>query len=294
MQIVSDRGMDLAPSQWAGIEDIIHLAPLVITLDGVSYRSGVDIQQEEFYAKLAATESFPTTSQPSAGDFATLYREIAATDPEIISIHISSGLSGTINAAREGARMVPEANVTFIDTLTLSGAEGWQVEAAARAAKAGWAVAQIVDMVARVRAATETSYTLDDLTYLIHGGRISHIKGLLASVLQIRPVIGVSQEDGRYYQRGQARTFRRAIPALVERIAQQYAPGSALRRQVMHAFNPEGAEEVKNLLKERFDCTFLPICSIAPVLGAHTGPSLVGVAYAPQAVFAGLPWVSQA
>jgi DegV family protein with EDD domain len=128
MQIVSDRGMDLAPSQWAGIEDIIHLAPLVITLDGVSYRSGVDIQQEEFYAKLAATESFPTTSQPSAGDFATLYREIAVTDPEIISIHISSGLSGTINAAREGARMVPEANVTFIDTLTLSGAEGWQVE----------------------------------------------------------------------------------------------------------------------------------------------------------------------
>src|SRR5512136_2225327 len=101
MQIVSDRGMDMSPEQMEGLD--IHLVPLTLTLDGKSYRSGVDIQPDEFYQLLATTESFPTTSQPSPGDFAEIYRQLAATDPEILSIHISSGLSGTLNAAKAGA-----------------------------------------------------------------------------------------------------------------------------------------------------------------------------------------------
>jgi DegV family protein with EDD domain len=178
MQIVSDRGMDLAPEQMAGLD--IHLVPLTLTLDGKSYRSGVDIQPAEFYRLLSATESFPTTSQPSPGDFAEIYRRLAATDPEILSIHISSGLSGTLNAAQAGADLVPEARVTFVDTKTLSGAEGWQVEAAARALKAGWSKEKILNLVARVSAATDTIFTLTTLKYLIHGGRISHLKDCLA------------------------------------------------------------------------------------------------------------------
>lgn len=138
MQIVSDPGMDLTPEQMAGLN--IHLVPLTLTLDDKSYRSGVDIQPAESYRLLAATESFPTTSQPSAGEFADVYRQLAATDPDILSVHNSSGLSGTLNAARAGAALVPEAKVTFVDTKTLSGAQGWQVEAAARALKAGWAL----------------------------------------------------------------------------------------------------------------------------------------------------------
>src|SRR5512136_2845812 len=106
MQIVSDRGMDMMPEQMAGLD--IHLVPLTFTLDGKTYRSGVDIQPDEFYRLLSGTESFPTTSQPSAGDFCDLYRKLAAADPEILSIHISSGLSGTINSARAGAGMAPE------------------------------------------------------------------------------------------------------------------------------------------------------------------------------------------
>ncbi|MBN2469140.1 MAG: DegV family protein [Anaerolineae bacterium] len=289
MQIVSDRGMDLSEPQWEGLENL-HLVPLVLTLDGKSYRSGIDIQPEEFYKLLAATDSFPTTSQPSAGDFAEIYRALAKDDPDILSVHISSGLSGTINAARQGAEMVPEANVTFYDTRTLSGAEGWHVEAAVRAAMAGWSVEQIIDLLERISAATETVYTLDEMRYLIHGGRISHIKGLLASVLKIRPVIGVGKEDGKYYQRGQARTFKRAISTIVDLMAQQYPEGSHLRVQVMHAMNPDGAEALKQEIDRRFNCHWLGSAAIAPVLGAHTGPTLAGVAYAPQSVFAGLPW----
>ena len=287
MQIVSDRGMDMTPEQMAGLD--IHLVPLTFTLDGKTYRSGVDIQPDEFYRLLSATESFPTTSQPSAGDFAELYRKLAATDPEILSIHISSGLSGTINSARAGAKMVPEANVTHVDTKTLSGAEGWQVEAAARAAKAGWAKEKILALLERISAATDTIYTLATLKYLIHGGRISHIKGLLAQVLNIKPLIGVEKVNGTYVQHGQARSLEKAILKLADHVAERYAPGAAMRFQVLHGHNAEGAAMLRERLDKLFKCTWLPTSSIAPVLGAHTGPGLVGIAYAAMAAFPEMP-----
>lgn len=289
MQIVTDSGTDLCLSPERVAELNIHVVPLIVTLEGKSYREGVDIQPEAFYRLLAATESLPTTSQPSAGEFATIYRQLAKTDPEILSIHISSGLSGTANAARAGAEMAPEANVTVIDTKTLSAAAGWQVKAAAVAAKAGWSKEEIIALMQRIGDASDSLYTLAELRYLIHGGRISHMKGLIASVLNLKPLIGVEKERGTYVQRGQARSFKRAIRGLVDLIAKQYPPGSALRVQVLHAFNPEGATMLREEIKARFDCTWLPTGSISLVLGAHTGPSMVGVAYAPQKLFDELP-----
>lgn len=287
MQIVSDRGMDLSPEQMEGLN--IHLAPLIIQLDGKTYVSGVDVQPNEFYKLLRSAEGMPTTSLPSPGDFAELYQELAKEDPDILSVHISSGLSSTFNAARQGARMVPEANIAFFDTMTLSGAEGWQVEAAARAAQAGWPLERILSLLEQVREHTETLFTLPELKYLIHGGRISHIKGLLASVLNIKPVIGVSKEDGRYYQRAQQRTLKRAIRKIVGLIAEDVGEGIPLRVQVMHANNPGDAKTLRDLIDDRFECTWLPVGSIAPVLGAHTGPGLVGVVYAPLEKYPDLP-----
>ncbi len=281
MQIVTDRGMDLSPEQMKDLD--IHFVPLTFTLGGKSYRSGEDIQPDEFYALLEADGGFPTTSQPSPGVFAELYRRLAKSDPDILSIHISSGLSGTVNAARLGAQMVPEANVTVVDSKTLSGALGWQVEAAAKAVKAGWAKERVLALVDRVRAATDTLYTLATLRYLIHGGRISHLKGLLGSVLNIKPLIGVEKEQGIYAQRGSARTLRGAISRLADLVAEQYAPGTALRVQVLHGANPEGAAQLRERLDSLFACEWLPTGPIAPVLGAHTGPGLVGVAFAPVA-----------
>jgi len=279
--------MDLSTEEIQGLD--IHLVPLTLTLDGKTYRSGIDIQPAEFYRLLTATENFPTTSQPSPGDFAELYRELARTDSEILSIHISSGLSGTLNAAQVGARLAPEAQVTFVDTKTLSGAEGWQVQAAARAAKAGWAKEKILEMLGRIRAATDTVFTLAELKYLIHGGRISHMKGLLASMLSIKPIIGVEKVEGKYANYAQARSFEKAIRGIAEHIAAQYAQGIALRAQIMHALNPQGAELLRARMDEMFKCTWLPVTSIAPVLGAHTGPSLVGIAYAPLDQFPEVP-----
>jgi DegV family protein with EDD domain len=289
MKIVTDSGTDLSLTREQIAELEIHIVPLTVTLEGKTYREGVDMEREEFYRLLVSTSSFPQTSQPSAGDFAEVYKRLAATDPDILSIHMSSGLSGTLNAAQAAAKMVPEANITHIDTKTLSAAAGWQVEAAARAIKAGWIKEKILDLAASISAATDSLYSLKDLKYLIHGGRISHLKGLLASLLDLKPLIGVEKVKGTYVQRGQVRTFQKALDGLVDLMARQHAPHSALRVQVRHALNPEGAEILRELVDKRFNCTWLPTEHLSIVLGAHTGISMVGIAYAPLATFTAVP-----
>ena len=289
MQIVTDSGTDLwlPPEQVAELD--IHIVPLVVTLEGKSYREGVDIQPEEFYRLLAGTDSLPITSQPSAGDFAETYRRLAVTDSDILSIHMTSGLSGTYDSAQAGAKMVPEAKVTHVDTKTLSAAAGWQVEAAARAGKAGWSKERILALMERIGAASESMYTLSELKYLIHGGRISHMKGLIASVINLKPLIGVEKENGTYVQLGQVRTFKRAVKRLVDLMARQHPSGSALRVQVLHSHNPEGAAMLREQIDQRYDCTWLPGGPMSLVLGAHTGPSMVGIAYAALVTFADIP-----
>lgn len=289
MQIVTDSGADLSPEQQTGLDYVT--APLTLTLDGVSYVSGVDITHEDFYQLLEESQSMPTTSLPSAGEFAELYRKVSLKAKEILSIHISSGLSGTLNAAKQAAEMVASEgiHVHVIDTMTLSAAEGWQVEGALRAVRAGWPLEKIRELLSSIRAATDTCYTLPDLKYLIHGGRISHIAGLAAQVLNIKPIIGVDKISGKYDQWGRARTFNRAIEAIADVIVNRHPEGTPLRVQVMHARAPEAAARLRNALEGRFACTFLPDGPIAPVLGAHTGPGLVGCAYAPLADYPALP-----
>ena len=141
----------------------------------------------------------------------------------------------------------------------------------------------------RIGAATNSIYTLKNLKYLIHGGRISHMKGLLASILNIKPLIGVEKEGGTYVQLGQVRTFKRAMQGLADLITKQHALGSKLRVQVLHSWNLEGAAALREQINKRFDCTWLPVGPMSLVLGAHTGPSMVGVAYAPVTVFDDVP-----
>jgi DegV family protein with EDD domain len=289
MQIVTDSGTDYLLSLGPVNGMRAHVVPLVVTYEGKTYREGIDIETSEFYKLLEKTNSLPITSQPSAGVFAETYRQLAANDPDILSIHISSGLSGTVNTARAGAAMVPEAHVTVVDTLTLSAASGWEVEAALRAANAGWGVEKILPLLDRIRAASHSMYTLTDLKYLIHGGRISHMKGLIASLLKILPIIGVEKQSGKYVQMGQTRSFNSAVDGLVNLIAKQFGQGSTLRVQVLHAQNPEGASLLHDAIDRVFKCNWLPIGSLSLVLGAHTGPSMVGVAFGSQDAFDAVP-----
>ena len=287
MQIVTDRGADLSPE--VAQEFGIHFTPLKVTLGERTYDSGVDITPDEFYGLLESSDQMPITSQPSVGEFVELYRMLAQSDPEILSIHISSGLSGTLNSARTAAAMVPEAHVTLVDTRTLSCPQGWQVEAAARAARGGWKLEKILSYLTELRVQTEGLFTVATLKYLIHGGRISHIKGLLASLLNIKPIIGVDLATGTYNQLGQEITLKRAIFYQADFLAKRFGESTRLRIQPLHANNLEGTEWLRERINQRFDVEWLPTIAITPALGAHVGTGLVGMAAGPASIFQQLP-----
>jgi len=289
MQIVTDSGTNLFLTPEQLNEMAIHVVPLSVTLEGKTYEEGVDIRNEDFYPLLEASKELPKTSQPAAGVFAELYRKLAMSDPEILSIHISSGLSGTVNAARAGAAMVPEAHVTIVDTKTLSVPAGWQVEAAARAVKAGWSIPKVMELLKKIDVSTDVVYTLKELKYLINGGRISHMKGLLASLLNIKPLIGVEKVGGTYVQYGQARSFERAIENIGEYINKKHKAGTTLRVQVVHSNNPDGAQKLIAEVAKRFKCDWLPTGPLSLVLGAHVGSSMIGIAFAPAELFDSIP-----
>jgi DegV family protein with EDD domain len=286
MKIVTDSGTDSHCLNTNNFE--IHEVSLKVSIGEKVYLDGQGQALDQFYQSMETSEVLPKTSQPAAGEFADLYRKLAKEDKDILSIHISSGLSGTVNSANAAAAMVPEANVTVVDTKTLSVGAGWQVIEAAKAVAAGWTKDQIVPYLKRIADATRTIYTLKELKYLINGGRISHMKGLLASILNIKPLIGVDNEKGNYTQLGQSRSFKLALHGLVNLVGKTISPSEKMVAQIVHADNAEGAESLKAQLDSVFKTVWYPVSQLSLVLGAHTGSSLVGVCYAPAAVFEGL------
>src|SRR6266542_5688618 len=145
-----------------------------------------------------------------------MYRKIAQMENNILSIHISSGLSGTINAARDGGEQAkPEANVSYWDTLSLSGGERFQVLAAAFAAKANGALNSIQERLEKIREKTEVIYTFDTLEYLARGGRIGRVKAIAGALLKLKPVIRVDN-DGKYSTVTTGRTLNKLMGMIVE------------------------------------------------------------------------------
>ena len=288
MQIVTDSGTDYALAAGGKADPQVTVVPLAVTLGNKTYLEGRDIQTADFYPLLQSGTDMPTTSQPSAGDFAAVYKELAKKDPEILSIHISSGLSGTMNSARAAAEMVPEARITFWDTQTLSVASGWQVDAAVKGMKHGWSKDEILGRLQKIRDGVNIFFTLKELKYLIHVGRISHIKGLLANLLQIKPIIGVNHADGKYYQMGQARTFQSALKAIADTSTKLVKAGSQIKVQTAHADNLQASVSIHEMIDKLFECRWVPTGSCSFVLGAHTGSSLAGLCLAPAALFEGL------
>ena len=132
-------------------------------------------------------------------------------------------------------------------------------------------------------------FTLSDMKYLVHGGRISHIKGLLANALQLQPIIKVDKASGKYTDAGKGRTMKGSIRQIATIIEKTYGIGARLRVQLLHGNNPKGVEMLETELKNRFsEILFDETMHIAPVLGAHTGPSMIGLSVGPLSLFENL------
>lgn len=284
MIIVTDSACDLPRNE---VEEFgINIVPLLINFpDGEV--SSEEITPDEFYNRLRQMEpQIPTTSQPSAGMFSKLYRELTERGEEILSVHISSGLSGTIGSARTGAEQAQNANVTFFDTMTLSGGERFQVLAAVLAARAGWSMSAILERLKSIRAATETIYTLETLNYLARGGRIGRVQALAGTLLKIKPIIFVDKTDGKYDQLGKTRTLNKALDMIVDHLVQMYGK-TPLWVSVLHGQFQEQAEILAQMVQGRLNVAKIEILRISPVLGVHTGPGIVGAAVVPVSLMEG-------
>ncbi|MCB9418882.1 MAG: DegV family protein [Ardenticatenaceae bacterium] len=294
MKIVTDSGADLPADEAKELG--ITVAPLFIQFPEGEIESSA-ISHDAFYDRLAAMRpEIPTTAQPSAGIFAELYRQLAEKGEEIFSIHISSGLSGTIQSAQLGMKEAAStatstllnAGVTLIDSLTLSGGERFQVLAAAWAAKAGWSREAIIERLDQIRAKTEVIYTLETLEYLARGGRIGRVQALAGSLLKIKPVIKVDKADGKYSTVSKGRTLKQTMTGIVDYLAEQYGTETPLWVSVLHGKVPDKAEELAEMLKDRLAVGKLEVLRISPVLGVHTGPGIVGTAVLPMNLLEGI------
>lgn len=280
MKIVTDSAADL-PVEDISQEDISVL-PLYIQFPEGEIGSH-QLTHDEFYNRLREMfPNIPTTAQPSSGQFAKVYRELAASDPEILSVHISSGLSGTIESARAAIDQAPEAKVETWDTLTLSGSERYQVLASAWAARAGWSKSAILERLEQIRKHSELVFILETLEYLARGGRIGRVQGMLGTLLKLKPVIKVEHTDGKYSTVGKERTTQKALNSLVSYLESVYGKAEPLWISVMHGQFLSQAENLVNLLRERLNVARIEILRVSPVLGVHTGPEVVGTAVVPM------------
>jgi DegV family protein with EDD domain len=283
MKILTDSAADLRADEKESLG--IEVAPLVIQFLEREV-SAEDISPDDFYSRLSAmVPRIPTTSQPSAGAFADIYRRLGAEGEEILSIHISSGLSGTLESARLGAQQIPGADITHVDSLTLSGGQRYQVLAAAWGARAGWSREAVLEQLRTVREATEVIYTLETLEYLARGGRIGRVQALAGSLLKIKPIIKVDKEDGKYSTVGKGRTLKRTMEDIVGYLDEVYGSSTPLWISVMHGQMADQAEVLSEMVRQRLEVAKCETLRISPVLGVHTGPGVVGVAAVPIDLF---------
>jgi len=283
-QIVTDSSADLTHAEIAQYG--IRVVPLMIHFPDREVAAS-DIAPDDFYDRLRAmVPQVPTTSQPSVGDFLAAYNPIIEAGDDVLSIHISSGLSGTVATAGLATRELKRGRVTTIDTLTLSCGLRYQVLAAAMAVRKGWSLDQIGERLSAIRKHTEVIFTLETLDYLARGGRIGRVQALAGSLLSIKPVIRV-EDDGKYGTVSRGRTLSQTMNTIGAHLAARYGQ-KPVWVTVMHGQFADKADALAADLRARLNAARLDVLRISPVLGVHTGPGIVGAGVVPLELFSDL------
>jgi DegV family protein with EDD domain len=264
-------------------EHRIHRVSLYVSLEGIEQRE-VEIGKpgaesyDEFFERLRRSETGATTSQPSIGDFESVYEPLLATGDEIVSIHISAGISGTCGAARQARQQLLDRGaggerIHVWDSRSSAGGQGMMAMIAARAAAAGATGEEVLAAIDRARASLEMWFAIDTLEYLRKGGRIGAAEAWLGSALQIKPILTLGEEITPVER---VRTRRRAFQRLVEYAQERHRAGAGAW-VVQHIHDPDRARALVDECRRIFGSEPVFVSEIGPVLAAHTGPGLLGV-----------------
>jgi DegV family protein with EDD domain len=271
------------PAEVAEANDI-RLVSLYVNFGAERTEREADIADfEVFYDELRSAEQLPTTSQPSVGDFVSVYEPLLAEGRDVVSIHIAGGLSGTPEAARQAKQTLERDGkggdrVHVIDSSTAAGGLGLMVVAAAHRAASGADADAVVEAASEARDALKMWFSIDTLEFLKRGGRIGAASAWIGSTLKIKPILSVENEITPVER---VRTSKRAFERMVDYARQRHASG-ADAWVVQHIQAPDQAELLAERCREIFGREPVFLSEIGPVLGAHTGPGLLGVGSIPD------------
>ena len=272
VKVVTDSGSDISPE--VAKELGITIVPVYIYFGDKDYKDGVDMGPDELYKRLAEDPIYPTTTQPMPSDFAKTYGELSEDADAIVSIHLPAKVSGTYNAALQGIKIAkPKCEVHVVDGFSLSVGLGIIATAAARVAKAGGKLVEVLEETEKAISQTQIRGLLDTLHYLLKGGRITKSKALVGTLLKVKPIL--TMREGELVQAGMARSYAKGIEQLFE-FVKSYP--NLQEVAIAHSTVPEEAKVLKKRIASVIDEERIQMSRIGAGLGVHGGPGTLIVA----------------
>jgi len=271
IKIVTDSTSDLSMEIIQKFN--IEVIPLSVSIDNVTYLDGVDILPREFMEKMRDAKELPKSSQPAVGNFVELYDQLGSQGYDIISIHLSSGLSGTVGSAQSAAQM-SKSNVTVIDSKFISKALSFQVIEAAKMAEDGATVREIVSRLDEIKRNSQLYVVVDTLENLVKGGRIGRGKALIGSLLKIKPIASLT--DGIYTPVTNVRSHAQVVSYLTEQFVKDTEGKKVKDIGIVHANGLELARRLADSIKKVCEHISIEVVDTTPIIGTHTGPGAIG------------------
>lgn len=253
----------------------IHIVPYELVWDGESYLDGQDITPQEFYRLFRTRTTYPTTASPTIGRFVETFQRAAQEAKGIVAILVPETLTSTVRVARQAAELV-DIPLRIIDAHTAATAEGFIALEAARAARRGASLDEVAAVAEACRERVGLCFTLETLEHLRRGGRIGRAATLLGARLNIQPVVTLA--NGQVQPVGVTRNRERALEMILAQVRRAVGE-RPIRAAVAHADAPEEAAILGERVQREFHCIEFFISEFTPVMGAHTGPGVVGVCY---------------
>lgn len=254
----------------------IRTIPLLVTIDGKEFKEGTDITTEAFYDLVRGKGPLPKTSQPAIGDFQALYSELAKDYDAVISIHLSSGISGTYMGAVQAAELVPELEVLAFDSEISAYPQGFYAIRAAQLANEGVNPHAILEELEKMKQTMKAYFMVDDLTHLQRGGRLSGAQALVGGLLKVKPILNF--EDKIIVPFEKIRTIRKAMKRISDLLAED-AKNQLLDAVIIHANRYDEAVEWKTELQEKHPNVDFTISHFGPVIGTHLGEGAMGLGW---------------
>ncbi|MGP6140098.1 DegV family protein [Jeotgalibaca sp. A127] len=259
-------------------EQDIFMLPLLVTIDGKSYREDIDLSATEFYEKVQNTTTFPSSSQPAIGETYELFKRLASEYDAIISIHLSSGISGTYQSVSTLRDEFPLCPLYTVDSEISCYPQARLVLEAARLAKKGMDAEEIVARVKRLKARTKAYFMVDDLINLQKGGRLSGGAALVGSMLKIKPILHFNDKKITVFEK--IRTKKKALQLILDLLASDVESVEyPLIVTVIHANRLESAEALVREVKAKYPDIHCEISYFGPVIGTHLGEGALGITW---------------